>query len=221
MASNPAMELASTLQSASLNRSPSPAHDMNPSTAASRKEPVTLSSPSYAPHDRQGHAVSEEEEEEEIEGIELDEDDEEEELEEEMGVDDIPVSVLEARPRRPGLPPLPDLRFEQSYLKSIEAANGWGAVGYITMRDQVFLPLVQGMLWNLVLAGWHHWNRSAQFSGQTVGSRIRRWWWGVNNWEIPPPKSAAASAATKLRDRKFAGKIGEYYKTQFGNASTD
>lgn len=35
------------------------------------------------------------------------------------------------------MPPLPDLRFEQSYLKSIEKAEGWGQVAYITVRDQV------------------------------------------------------------------------------------
>lgn len=58
-------------------------------------------------------------------------------------------------------------------------------MAYITIRDQLLLPLVQGTLWTLALSGWRYWNRSAQFSGQTVGSRVRRWWWGVNNWEIP------------------------------------
>lgn len=47
----------------------------------------------------------------------------------------------------------------------------------------------QGVLWTLVLNGWRHWNRSAKFSGQGVGARIRRWWWGVNNWSIPKSKS--------------------------------
>lgn len=35
------------------------------------------------------------------------------------------------------MPPLPDLRFEQSYLKSIEKAEGWKGVMWITFRDQV------------------------------------------------------------------------------------
>ena len=61
-------------------------------------------------------------------------------------------------------------------------------MGYITIRDQVVLPLVQGMLWTLVLSGWRYWNRTTQFSGRSVGSRIRRWWWSVNNWEIPEAK---------------------------------
>lgn len=51
--------------------------------------------------------------------------------------DEIPISVLRPPLRKRSLPPLPDLRFEQSYLKSIEHANGWGAVAYITIRDQV------------------------------------------------------------------------------------
>jgi hypothetical protein len=50
---------------------------------------------------------------------------------------------------------------------------------------QVFLPLIQGTLWTLALSGWRFWNQGAQYSGRTVGSKIRRWWWNVNNWEIP------------------------------------
>ena len=22
-------------------------------------------------------------------------------------------------------------------------------------------------------------------AGQGVGAKVRRWWWGVNNWEVP------------------------------------
>lgn len=47
------------------------------------------------------------------------------------------------------------------------------------------MPLIQGVAWTLIVAGWRHWNANAKFSGQTIGARIRRWWWGVNNWEIP------------------------------------
>lgn len=39
--------------------------------------------------------------------------------------------------RRHTLPPLPDLRFEQSYLASIRGADTWGRVAWITFRDQV------------------------------------------------------------------------------------
>src|SRR2546430_10365526 len=43
MASNPALELAETIQTASINRAPSPTHDLNPSTAASERKPVKAS----------------------------------------------------------------------------------------------------------------------------------------------------------------------------------
>lgn len=47
------------------------------------------------------------------------------------------------------------------------------------------MPLVQGIGWNLVVFGWRFWNRGTKFGGRTVGSKVRRWWWGVNNWELP------------------------------------
>jgi hypothetical protein len=97
-------EIASTIQTASINRHPDPHQDTNQSTATSRSEAVVVGSSS---------AVSDIEE------------------------DEIPISILQPPPRTRSLPPLPDLRFEQSYLRSIEHANGWGAVAYITIRDQV------------------------------------------------------------------------------------
>lgn len=60
----------------------------------------------------------------------------------------------------------------------------------------------QGVLWTLLLNGWRHWNRSAKFSGQSVGARIRRWWWGVNDWKIPNAKS-------RLGDTKLAKNVSE------------
>lgn len=100
-------ELASTIQSASINRDPDPQRDINPSTAASKLEPVVVESSPAAS---------------------------------DVGEDEIPISILRPPPRKRSLPPLPDLRFEQSYLKSIEHANGWAGVAYITVRDQVRLP---------------------------------------------------------------------------------
>lgn len=47
------------------------------------------------------------------------------------------------------------------------------------------MPLTQGILYNLVLCGWQHWNTNARLHGQTFGARARRWWYGVNNWKIP------------------------------------
>lgn len=71
---------------------------------------------------------------------------------------------------------------------------------------QVFMCFAQGVVWTLILSGWRHWNRSAKFSGQSVGAKIRRWWWGVNNWKIPDTK-------TKLRDTKLAKNVAQVSDT--------
>ncbi|CAI6336524.1 unnamed protein product [Periconia digitata] len=155
MASDAPAEITSILQSAHIKRNPSPRHDINPSTAASEKQPVRLTS---------SHDIDETSD---------------------AAEDEIPISVLDPIPRRNTMPPLPDLRFEQSYLKSIERAEDWKGVLWITLVDQVVMCFAQGVVWTLVLSGWRHWNRTAKFSGRGVGARIRRWWWGVNNWKIP------------------------------------
>lgn len=105
-------ELAGTLQAASIERHPDPKLDSNPPTAAGRSQRVTLE------HVKHGHDDG------------IDEDDDEEE--------DIPYSVLRPAPRHSNLPPLPDLRFEQSYLRSISNADTWWKVALITTRDQVY-----------------------------------------------------------------------------------
>ena len=48
-----------------------------------------------------------------------------------------PHRMIRPAPRRHHLPPMPDLRFEQSYLASIRGAETWGRVAWITVRDQV------------------------------------------------------------------------------------
>lgn len=110
-ASDIPMQIAQTIQDAHLNRAPSAAHDINPSTAADTREPVRLV----------------------VEDGDSDDD------------DDIPVSVLRPQPRGgrhfSHLPPIPDLRFEQSYLHSIKDAKSWWMVAWITTRDQVRLCL--------------------------------------------------------------------------------
>ncbi|KAF3916936.1 hypothetical protein ABW21_db0208363 [Orbilia brochopaga] len=86
------------------------------------------------------------------------------------------------------LPPLPDLRFEQSYLASIKNAAAdrkYWLVAMITVRDQLLFPLIQGCIWNLGLLGWRYWNRGVKFRGEGLGARVRRWWWQVNGWEYP------------------------------------
>lgn len=120
MSSSLPLQIAETIQTASIKRNPSPTHDVNPSTAASRKEPVQFS---HQP------PVSDSS----IEKYAYDEDDAIDEDEEE----DIPYSVLKPTPRRASFGPLPDLRFEQSYLASIARADSRWKVLYITARDQV------------------------------------------------------------------------------------
>jgi len=93
--------------------------------------------------------------------------------------------IVKPPSRRRPLPPLPDLRFQQSYLASLKGADSWGRIAWITVRDQILLPLIQGTLWTLALCGWRYWNRGAQFRGRSIGMKIRRWWWKVNNWKIP------------------------------------
>ncbi|KAJ9325571.1 hypothetical protein C8Q69DRAFT_447621 [Paecilomyces variotii] len=179
--SNPAIEIAETIQTASIKHDPSPTHDINPPTAASERIPIARA-PSEA-----GSIPSD-------------------------IVD--PSRVIRPLTRRHHLPPLPDLRFEQSYLASLRGADTWGRIAWITIRDQVILPLMQGTLWTLALAGWRHWNRGASLQGHTLGSRLRRWWYEVNNWELPRPRNV-------LRDRKLAGQVQDYYVSQFSNATMD
>ncbi|EAQ91367.1 hypothetical protein CHGG_03302 [Chaetomium globosum CBS 148.51] len=162
MASSIPLQVAETVQTAHINRDPSPRHDLNPSTAASKKEPVTLD-----------------------DGTIDEEDDEEGETEDEG----VYRSRITPRPRRHHqFPPMPDLRFEQSYLSSIRNADTWWKVGWITARDQLMMPFLQGVVYNLGLCGWQYWNRNARMHGSSVGARLRRWWYGVNNWKIPSKK---------------------------------
>jgi hypothetical protein len=119
MSSSIPLQIAETIQTASLKRNPSPTHDVNPSTAASRKEPVQFShQPPVSDSSIEKYAYDEDDA--------IDEDDEE----------DIPYSVLKPTPRRASFGPLPDLRFEQSYLASIAGADSRWKVLYITARDQ-------------------------------------------------------------------------------------
>ena len=185
MASNPAAELASAIQSVHIVRNPSPNRDLNPSTAASKLIPADLPSPALSDED------------------ELDDDHSSE----------INSDVLRPtpRPRRKSFPPLPDMRFEQSYLASIKNAQTNTQVAIITIRDQVLMPLLQGVGWNFVLFGWRHWNRGTQFQGTSVGARIRKWWWSVNNWKLP-------TGTARNNKGVFAKEAKDYYSAdRFGS----
>ena len=75
--------------------------------------------------------------------------------------------------------------------------NNEGSQAYLEFK--VLLPLVQGTLWTLALSGWRYWNRTAEYGGASLGSRVRRWWWNVNNWSIPEAK----------HEEKMASQVGE------------
>lgn len=106
-----AAEVAETIQAGHIRHHPDIYVDGAPSTAADQKERVTVESPH------------------------LGDDDLLHDLEDE---DDIPYSVLRPVPKtHSNLPPLPDLRFEQSYLRSIAKADTWWKVMLVTARDQV------------------------------------------------------------------------------------
>lgn len=196
MASNPASELASAIQSVSINRHPSQLHDVNPSTAASKKIPATAEFPEGdSPPRSRSHSFASA-------------------STASSSTSTIPSEIIHPRPRRRDLPPIPDFRFEQSYLASIKDADSNWRVAFITIRDQVFLPLTQGILWNLAMFGWRHWNRGTQFRGQGLGARVRNWWWRVNNWRVP-------SEADHRRDAKVLKKAEGFFVDRFGTALGD
>lgn len=63
---------------------------------------------------------------------------------------------------------------------------------------------VQGVAWNLILHGWRYWNRSSKFSGHNAGARLRRWWWGVNNWKVPTEESKTRNMAKNVTEVSVA-----------------
>ncbi|EXJ79969.1 hypothetical protein A1O3_08255 [Capronia epimyces CBS 606.96] len=197
MSSNIASELASTIQSVSIKHDPSPEHDLNPSTAASEKIPAVLeSSTHHSPPLSRSQSLDSATTSE--------------------SASTIPSEIIRPRQRRKSFPPIPDFRFEQSYLASIKNADSAWKVAFITIRDQVFLPLAQGVLWNLLMFGWRHWNRGSKFKGRTLGARLRKWWWGVNNWKTPVQTEADAR-----RDAKVLKKAEDFFVDRFGTSLGD
>jgi hypothetical protein len=103
------------------------------------------------------------------------------------------------------------MRFEQSYLASLKNAETNTQIAIITIRDQVLMPLIQGVLWNFVVFGWRHVNRGTKFQGQTIGARVRKWWWGVNNWKVPDTSSKG----------EFTKTAEDFYVNRFGSSLGD
>lgn len=187
-----ATELASVVQSAHIVHEPSVEHDVNPSTAASQKYPADLITPSH-------HQ-------------DTDEDQLSDTSSHTSSTSTIPSDIIRPRPRAPrgrGHLPLPDLRFEQTYLASLQNADSTWKVIYITVRDQVLLPLAQGVGYHLLISGWRYWNRGSQFRGQTLGARVRKWWWEVNGWKIPESSNSNAKEVKDFYVNKFGSSMGD------------
>jgi hypothetical protein len=138
------IQIAETIQTAHIKREPSPSHDINPSTAASKREPASLQT--QTSHSQHHDSLIPDD------GIDEDDDEDEYAHSETETDEESDYNVVKSRPRRNihQLPPIPDLRYEQSYLHSIRNADTWWKVVLITARDQAcslgihFLPFLAG-----------------------------------------------------------------------------
>lgn len=74
----------------------------------------------------------------------------------------------------------------------------------------MLLPLTQGILWNMAAIGWKFWNKGAKFSGKSVGAKVRRWWWDVNNWKMPGET-----------EKRIHEETGEFFVDKFGSGLGD
>jgi hypothetical protein len=151
MSSSIPLQIAETIQTAHINRAPDVAHDLNPSTAASSKQPVTVSH--HVPSSDSSH------------GLDLYD---EAGIDEDENAEDIPYDVIRPLPRKLSMPPLPDLRFEQSYLASIAAADTKSKIAYITVRDQVCsnTPITMALGVNEFSADTHEFRRFCSHSSR-------------------------------------------------------
>jgi hypothetical protein len=120
------LQIAEKIQVAIINQSPDLAHEINPPTTTSTKQPVA------------SHGQLEESSYGEVGSDDIEADiDDGDDGEEDADAEDVSYDVIRPLPRRASLPPLPDLRFEQSYMTSIAGATTYWKVAYITIRDQV------------------------------------------------------------------------------------
>lgn len=126
-------EIAGTIQAGHIARHPDPLFDNAPATAADTREPISI-------HNLRQHQTNHSEYKGQDIDVDIEEDDDDDDT-------DVPYSVLRPASRTQGLPPLPDLRFEQSYLHSISKADKWWKVALITLRDQVCCPLAAASIY--------------------------------------------------------------------------
>ncbi|KTW31710.1 uncharacterized protein T551_00971 [Pneumocystis jirovecii RU7] len=62
-----------------------------------------------------------------------------------------------------------DLRFESCYNASLIPAGGsWSRILWVTLRDHVLMPFLQGFLWTAMLIGFR--------SFQVVGQHRKSYW---------------------------------------------
>ncbi|EGO58121.1 hypothetical protein NEUTE1DRAFT_122412 [Neurospora tetrasperma FGSC 2508] len=128
------IQIAETIQTAHIKRDPSPSHDINPSTAASKREPASLRT--QTSHSQHHDSLIPDD------GIDED-DDEEDYAQSETETDEASeYNVVKSRPRRNihHLPPIPDLRYEQSYLHSHDAPSSRSPLQYPSLRLAVLEP---------------------------------------------------------------------------------
>ena len=185
-----AKTLAQTaIQDSHIIRNPSPSRDIAPPTSADRP-PMSISLRDHLPSIQFSssranlHRLSQEDNEE------IDE-----ETASEISSEEAHHAIEQQKPRRQNIrPPIPDLRFEQAYLKQLEAAHGsvfWMIV--ITIREQVLFPGIQGFLWALAVIGIRSLKATQAESGRAWGTRIRDWFGQVTR------KETAVMGAYKAR----------------------
>jgi hypothetical protein len=177
-----AKTLAQTaLQDGHIIRNPSPSKDIAPATSAD-KPPVSIALRGHLPSIQFSsshadlHRLSQREEE----------DEEIEETASEISLEESPHVIEPTKPRRQNLPPIPDLRFEQSYLKQLEAAQGsvfW--MIFITIREQVLFPGLQGFVWALAVTGIRSLRASQAENGRAWGSWVRDWFGQITRKDSP------------------------------------
>lgn len=174
-----AKSLAQTaVQDSHIIHHPSPSRDIAPATSADRP-PISilrdaLPSIQFSSSRVDLHQLAQTSP---IDDITEDEDeDSNQEIVSQLSLEDSPAPSSPAKRLRPPLPPIPDLRFEQAYLKQLEAAKGsvfWIII--ITLREQVLFPGVQGFLWALGIAGIRTLRTRQAESGREWGSWIQDW----------------------------------------------
>ncbi len=107
--------------------------------------------------------------------IEIHLDDESDDEDPSDGPEAVPASHRERRAG--GLlngQPIPDLRFEQTYLASLRRTDlSWYSIFRVTLIDYLMFPMFQGLLWTLAVASLRHLRGTTTKSGRQFGQVLR------------------------------------------------